>query len=143
MIPSNRPTTPPPSAVVRLEAKLLEVEDSASESAPNDGQSSRTVLVVSAEVDLCRYVRECLRERTDVRVRDAASIDAAVRLAEDGNASLLIVDGAQRAILGALPHSSVILIVDDLGGVLPTTRVRLLERPFTADRLLAEVMLSL
>ena len=138
MIPSNRPTTPPPSAVVRLEAKLLE-EDAAPLSPPNDEHTSRAVLVVSAEADLCRYVRECLHERGDLRVREAASTDAAVRLADEGSAPLLIVDVAARAVLAALPHLSAILIVDNLVGVLPTPRVRLLERPFSAESLLAEV----
>jgi hypothetical protein len=57
--------------------------------------------------------------------------------------SLLIVDARERAILGALPHVRAILIVDDVVGVLPMARVRLLERPFTAERLLAEVRLQL
>lgn len=110
---------------------------------PNDGRASWTVLVVSAEADLCRYVRECLRDRAEVRVRDAASIDTAVALAEDGPVSLLIVDARERAILGALAHLRAILIVDNVVGAFPMPRVRLLERPFTAEGLLAEVSLQL
>jgi hypothetical protein len=139
----GRPPTPPPSAVVRLEVALLEPDQAIPASAPADGQASWTVLVVSAEADLCRYVRECLRDRADVRVRDAATIGAGVAVAADGLVSLLIVDARERAILGALPHVRAILIVDDVVGVLPMARVRLLERPFTAERLLAEVRLQL
>ena len=143
MIPSNRPTTPPPSAVVRLEVNLLEPDEAPTVPPPDDEHASRTVLVVSAEWDLCRYVRECLRERADVRVQEAASIAVAVKLAADGSAPLLIVDARERAILGALPHLNAIVIVDNVEDVLPTPRVRLLEQPFTAERLLAEADLYL
>ena len=139
------PPTPPPSAVVRLEVALLEADAAAPEPVlvPNDGHPPLTVLVVSAEADLCRYVRECLRDRADVRVRDAATIGAAAAVAADGSVSLLIVDARERAILGALPHVRAILIVDDVVDVLPMPRVRFMERPFTAEGLLAEVGLQL
>ena len=135
----GRLPTPPPSAGVRLEVKLLETEHAVPVAASVEGQAPWTVLVLSAEPDLCLYVRECLRDRTDVRVREAATVEAAVRLATDGSSPLLIVDSRERAIIGALPHLSAILIVDDALAVLPTPRVQLLERPFTAESLSAAV----
>ena len=139
----GRPPTPPPSSGVRLEVALLEADQVPLVYQAADDRAPRTVLVVSAEIDLCRYVRECLRERADVRVREASSVEFGVRLGADGSAPLLIVDARERAILGALPHLRAILIVDDVVSVLPTPRVRLLERPFTAERLLVEVRLQL
>ena len=46
-----------------------------------DERTCLTVLVVAAEADLRRYVRECLRERTDLRLLEAATVAEAVTLA--------------------------------------------------------------
>ena len=53
--------------------------------------------------------------------------------------TVLIVDTPQRGVLAALPQLSAILIVDNLADVSPAPHVRLIERPFTAEQLLAEI----
>ena len=86
-------TTMHPSAWVRLEAALLEADESAPAFAavPNGGACS-TVIVVAAEPDLRRYVRECLRERPALRVVEAAAVAAAVALAAVHQPACLVVD---------------------------------------------------
>ena len=69
---------------MRLEVAFLDADQAAPAPAASSGSTSaaaRTVLVVAAEADLRRYVRECLRERTDLRVLEAATVAAAVALA--------------------------------------------------------------
>ena len=96
------PPVPGPSPRVRLEAALART----------------TVLVVAAEEDLRRYVRECLRERPALRLLEAESVPAAVALA------------AHRAVL----------LFDDVPRDAPAwARLRLLARPFTARELAAEI----
>ena len=79
----GRPPTPPPSAGVQLEVAILAADHDAPgpEPAATDERPHRTVLVVAAEPDLHRYIRECLRERTDVLVLEAETVAAAVMLA--------------------------------------------------------------
>ena len=65
------PPTPPPSASprVQLEVAFLDGDEAAPAPTPATALNERlhlTVLVVAAESDLRRYVRECLRERTDL-----------------------------------------------------------------------------
>ncbi len=100
-----------------------------------------TVLVVAAEADVRCYVRECLRERTDIRVVEAASVTTAVTLAADYSPNLLVVDAPERDVLARLARLRAIVIVDEVPRGAPTlgTYVRLLARPFTAERLVAEV----
>ena len=68
-----------PSAGVRLEVAILaDQTTSADEPAGVSDEPVRlTVLVLAAEADVRRYVRECLRDCVDVRVLDAASIAVA------------------------------------------------------------------
>jgi hypothetical protein len=140
--------TSPPSSRVRLEVAFLDAEDGAPTAAPlatDDERSRLTVLVVAAEPDVRRYVRECLRERADLRLLDAATITAAVTVAATHALDLLVVDGWENDVLLALSQVRAIVIVDDVPHGTPpaTTRVRLLARPFTAEGLLAEVGLLL
>jgi hypothetical protein len=127
---------------VRLEVEFL--EDNRAELAPvapaaTDGRS--TVLIVAAEADLRRYAIECLRERSDLRVVEAASAAAAVALAASHSPALLVVDQPEREILATLSHVLAIVIVDDLppGELAEEHRLRFLPQPFTAERLLAEI----
>jgi DNA-binding response OmpR family regulator len=137
-----------PSARVRLEAALLDDDDPApASSAVPDGGPCSTVLVVAAEADIRRYVRECLRERPALRVMEAATVDAAVALAAGQLPVCLVVDGPERAVLRALASHRAVVLVDDSsadvrGDVpdgLPAPRHRLLASPFTARELVAEV----
>src|SRR3954470_2960782 len=85
----------PPSPRVRLEIAFLDADQAApAPAAPAalDERNRLTVLVVAAEPDVRRYVRECLRERTDLRVLDAETVTAAVMLAAHHSPELLIVD---------------------------------------------------
>ena len=136
----------PPSSRVRLEAALLDADWAAPVSAdanaalPNERVCS-TVLVVAAESDLRRYVRECLRERPALHVVEASTVPAALALAARFERACLVVDEPERRVLDALPSHAAVLLVDDVprdaSGA--ATRLRLLGRPFTARDLVAEL----
>jgi len=132
-----------PSPRVRLEVALLDADQAAASAAPQaalDEHSCLTVLVVAAEVDVRRYVRECLRERTELRVLEAATVAAAVALAADCSPALLVVDEPERAVVVTLALRAVV-IVDDVPRGAPTSGSgpRQLVRPFTAEQLIEEV----
>jgi DNA-binding response OmpR family regulator len=131
-----------PSPRVRLEVAFLDADQAAPAPVPPaalDEQTCLTVLVVAAEADVRRYVRECLRERTDLRVLEAATATAAVTLAGVYSPELLVVDGPQRDVVVTLSQLRAIVIVDDVPHVTAgvETRLRLLARPFTAEGLVA------
>ena len=133
-----------PSPRVRLEVAFLDADQPAPADATPaalDERTRLTVLVVAAEVDLRRYVRECLRERSDLRVLEAATVAAAVALAAQCSPALLVVDEPESDVLIPLSQLRAIVIVDDVphGESESGTRRRLLARPFTAERLAAEV----
>jgi CheY-like chemotaxis protein len=135
---------PPPSPRVRLEIAFLDADQAAlTPAAPAalDERNRLTVLVVAAEADLRRYVRECLRERSDLRVVEAASITAAVALVADHPPDLLIVDEPESDVLLTLPQLRAIVMVDDVPRDAPTSGPRrsLLAHPFSAERLVVEV----
>jgi hypothetical protein len=132
------------SSRVRLEVAFLDADEGGSAPltpAALDERAWRIVLVVAAEADVRRYVGECLRERTDLRLVEAATVAAAVALAASYSPALLVVDEPERDVVAALTQLRAIVIVDDVprGGPASGERVRLLARPFTADGLLAEV----
>jgi hypothetical protein len=136
------------SSRVQLEVAFLDDDQAApapASPAALDERQRVTVLVVAAEADLRRYVRECLRERTDLRLLDAATVTAAVTLAAHESPELLIVDEPESDVLVTLSHLRAIVIVDDVphGAPVSGTRRRLLARPFTGEGLLAEVGLLL
>lgn len=131
-----------PSSRVRLEVALLDADQTAP--APPAAGGERpclTVLAIAAEPDLRRYVRECLRERTDLCVVEAASVSAAVAIAAAGAPDLLVVDEPEGDAIGALSPLPAIVIVDELPRGAPAwgPRCQLLPRPFTAETLMAEV----
>jgi len=136
-----RPTDPSPR--VRLEVAFLDADQTAPAPASPalDEQPCLTVLVVAAEADVRRYVRECLRERTDLHVLEAATLTQAVALAENHFPELLVVDEPESDVLVTLSHLRAIVIVDDVphGASPPASRRRLLARPFTAESLVREV----
>ena len=137
-------STPSPSARVRLEVAFLDADYASAAPAPPvaiDERVSRTVLVVAVEADFRGYIRECLRERRDLRVVDAATVTAAVALAASYAPDFLVVDEPQGDVIAALSKLPAIVIVDDaLRDAPPSgTRIRRLSRPFTAVGLLAEV----
>jgi hypothetical protein len=131
-----------PSSRVRLEVALLDADQAAPSPAPSpDERPCLTALVVAAELDVRRYVRECLRERADVRLAEAASVAAAVALAAQSPPEFLVVDAPERDVVAALSSLRAIVIVDDVlhDAFTSGTRLRLLARPFTAEALIAEV----
>lgn len=134
----------PASARVQLEVALLDADQAApAPAAPGalDEHTRLTVLVIAAEADLRRYVRECLRERTDLRLLEAATVAAAVALAAHCSPDLLVVDEPASDVLARLSSLRAIVIVDEVphGAPASGTRVRLLARPFSAEGLMAEV----
>ena len=142
------PAPPPPSARVRLEVAFLDDDQAVPAPGPEaalDERTCLTVLVVAAEADLRRYVRECLRERTDLRLVEAATVAAAVSVAESDSPALLVVDDAESDVLVRLSHLRAVVIVDDVphGVQAPGTHHRMLARPFTADGLITEVTTQL
>ena len=136
------------SSRVQLEVAILDDGDGALTSEQTTAPDERprvTVLVVAAESDLRRYVRECLRERSDLRVLEAATVGAAVALAAEEAPVLLIVDEPERDVLASLSDRCAIVIVDELSrdALAPGARVRQLARPFACAEMLAEVGLLL
>ena len=136
-----------PSPRVRLEIALLDADrtapapDSRASPTTSGEPPSLTVLAVAAEADVRRYVRECLRERTDLRVVEAASVSAAIAIAGATSPDLLVVDEPESDAVGALAYLPVIVIVDELPRGVPASgpRCSLLPRPFTAETLMTEV----
>ena len=134
----------PHSARVRLEVAFLDADEAAPTPAAvwtHDERPRLTALVVAAEVDVRRYVRECLRERVDVRLLEAGTASAASALAASVAPDLLIVDDSEFVVLATELPARTIVLVDDVphDSHHAATNVRLLARPFTADGLLAEV----
>jgi hypothetical protein len=132
------------SARVRLEVAFLDADEAPPTPAPfaaHDERPRLTALVVAAEADVRRYVRECLRERADVRLLEAGTAAAAIALADSCAPDFVIVDESQRGMLSTQALVRAIVIVDDVphDASSSVTRVRLLTRPFTAEGLLAEV----
>ena len=134
------------SSRVQLEVAFLDAQRLApapTDSAARDEQTCQLVLVVAAESDFRHYVRECLRERTDFILIEAATVATAVALAANFSLGFLIVDEPEHSVVTALSQLRAIVIVDDVprGAPLSATRVRLIARPFTAEGLGAEIRL--
>jgi hypothetical protein len=132
------------SSRVRLELEFLDADQAAPASpqpvGPDDEQNRQTVLVVAGEADFRGYVRECLRERADLRVLQTATVASAVTVAAEVSLALIVVDEPERHVVAALSHLRAIVIVDDVPRGSPSAaNVRSLVRPFTAEGLLAEV----
>jgi len=105
----------PPSPRVRLEVAFLDDDQAAPAPAPPaavDEQARLTVLVVAAEADLRRYVRECLRVRNDLRILEAATVSEALTVAGSHSPELLVVDEPETDVLSTLSQLRAIVIVD-------------------------------
>ena len=130
----------PPSARVRLEVAFLD-DAAVSEPVPaaRDEPSRFTALIVAADPDVRRYLGECLRVRTEIRVYEAATIPAAAEIISQTRTDFLIVDRSEG--LEGLPHLRTIVIVDEVPYGVSTrrSRIRLLARPFSAEQLALEV----
>jgi hypothetical protein len=127
-----------------LEVAYLDADQAAPAPSPPtvlDERTCLTVLVVAVEADFRRYVRECLRERTDLRIIEAATVTDAITLAAGCSLDLIVVDEPEREVLRALSEIRAIVIVDDVprGAAASRSRHRLLARPFTGEGLVAEV----
>lgn len=135
-----------PSAGVRLEVAILAADQAAPAAASdvtNDEPVRLTVLVVAGEADVRWYVRECLRDRADVRVLEAASVAAALTLEAQAAPHLLVIDALMIEMVVALPLARALVIVDNepRREQAADARVRFLARPFTADQLVTAVSL--
>jgi hypothetical protein len=136
------------SSRVQLEVSFLDDDQAAlapDDSGVTEERQRVTVLVVAAESDLRRYVRECLRERTELRVLDAATVAGGIEVAARESPMLLVVDEPERDVLVALPEVRAIVIVDDVPRetTVSGVRHRQIARPFSREGLLAEVGLVL
>ena len=134
----------PPSPRVQLEVAFLDDDQAApapASPAMLDERACLTVLVVAAETDLRRYVRECLRARSDLRIVEAGTVTEALTLAASRSPELLVVDEPESVVLSTLSELRAIVIVDDVPrrSPAPGARVRLLARPFTGEGLVEEV----
>lgn len=126
---------PTPSARVRLEVDLLASDQPAPlpSHALGDHHQRHTVLVVAGDADVRRYVRECLRDRVNLRVPEAATISMATRLAALHPPTLLIVDAPDAIVLDSLAEVRAVLIGDELPReTMPNVPVTVLARPFGA-----------
>lgn len=133
---------PEPSPRVRLEAALLESDRAVpAVGASPDGAGCPTVLVVAAEADLRRYVRECLRERPALRLVEAATVPEALAIAARLPHAYLVVDEPERDLLDGLGSYRAVLLVDDAPREpdASVTNLRSLARPFSAKELVADV----
>ena len=133
----------PPSPRVQLEVAFLDADDVASPPTPSarDERPRLTALVVAAEADVRLYVRECLRERTDMQLLESNTAMAAATLAAQRVPDLLIVEERQMNLIAAGLPVRTIVIADDVprDPHAGPASVRWLARPFTAERLLAEI----
>jgi hypothetical protein len=135
------------SARVQLEIAVL-ASDTAAD-LPSElnvaGSRKRTVLVAAGEMDVRRYVRECLHTRTDLQLLEAGSIAATLEIAVQQPPHLFIVDEPQAAAVLDFPSVPVILIADETPDGLmhrrppPAAALVLLARPFQARGLLEQV----
>src|SRR5262245_14047966 len=136
--------SPSSSAKVQLEVDVL-AADLAAEQSKTQLQDASThalrVLVVASQPDVRAYISECLRSRTNLLVLEAASVQAAIALAQQ-QPRLLIVDESEIEVIGRLPQIATILIVDDASeSYQHGTRadLRVLARPFNTRGLLQQV----
>ena len=134
---------PPPSPGVRLEVAILSDQATTAPmaSVTTSEPTGVTILVVAPEADVRRYVRECLRDRHDVRILEAETVTAALTIAAQESPALLVVDAAESEVRATLLRFRAILIVDEVPRQARSfgPRIRFLTRPFTGVGLAAEV----
>jgi hypothetical protein len=132
---------PSPSARVRLEVDLLASEQPAAlgDTVGGDERQRLVVLVVAGDADVRRYVRECLRDRSDLRVLEAAAPGPAAQIAAAHHPQLLIVDARDSALLGQIGDVRAVVIADELPLESMPATVAVLVRPFGGRDLQAVV----
>ena len=133
---------PSASPRVRLEVDLLVSDHAAPLPTPaiGDRREQHTVLIVAGDADVRRHVLECLRDRSDFRVVEAATIAMARRLAALESPELLIVDAPDAGILDAIENVRAVLMVNDVAPArVRDARIATLARPFGAQDLQALV----
>ncbi|MEN8143785.1 MAG: response regulator [Gemmatimonadota bacterium] len=160
--PAGQPVEPEQASAsdrVLLEVSILESESEDAQrpngvgDEPDEEDQGRTVLVISNDEDMRRYVRRCLRTHDGIQVVEAP--DGKDAFAEDQKVlpSLVIVDvvepGSTYPLDRALRSRSVppqlptIVITDEppVGGrqLPPGAATYVLVKPFNARRLCAEV----
>jgi len=120
--------TSDPSARVRLEVEILSTDQSGPAPSPPaaDTNTRLTVLVVSADEELRRYIGECLRTRAALLVLEAPSLDAARLYGTATPIDLLVSDLPDDATAPAL-------------GTTRRVRVDVLGPPLSARSLLEAV----
>lgn len=156
--PKGEESPPSPSPLIQLELEILAADVASGavtphgpavpddRAAPHDdisiAPSGPIVLVLTSDLFLSRYIEECLRQRTDLRIKiaDLASAQAAA----SESRAVVIVDAGHFGLLGRLRDSPALLIVDE-----PSEREKAafthraarltLVRPFNARSLLAQV----
>lgn len=132
----------PPSARVRLEVAFLDDGNAPAPTPAAQGGPARfTVLVVSPEPDVRRYIVECLRGRGDLGLLEAPTLGAATAVLANAQADVLIIEGLEEEAPGQLPALRTIVIVDDVpyGAGESEAHIRQLSRPFSAGQLVAEM----
>lgn len=134
----SRPALPPPSARVRLEIDILGSEpgNPRPSGAPIHDDTCRVVLVVSADGDVRRYIRESLRDRMEILVLEAATVPDARQVAEHTAPNLVITDiSVARGLAGSRAVPAILITDDSIDGVPPAPECVVVPRPFTAERL--------
>jgi hypothetical protein len=137
----GRESDPPLSASprVQLEIDILAGEDSSRETL--DAQR-RTILAVTSDEGLSRYLALCLSTRSDLQLATAASVEQAVTTAALLPPHAVIADVMRADVIRALHEVPALLIVDDAADADVTplhnarTPVAVMVRPFNAHSLL-------
>jgi hypothetical protein len=163
--PSSRdPAAAPTSDRLQLEVELLTGTSEqivVPQPVTTPGEPRYTVLAAVAEADLRSYIRECLRERTDLRVAEADPGEPVLEAIRRLRPALVIAEvsaipGAAAASVASapahgapndygLPPLPLLLIGDEAPELLatghprPGTRMVFLPQPFNARRLLDAV----
>ena len=129
---------PSASPRVRLEVDLLASDHPTPLPVPavGDRREQHTVLIVAGDADVRRHALECLRDRNDLRVLEAAPIAMARRLATLESPELLIVDAPELRVLDAIENVRAVLMVDDMTRAdTRDPRIAILARPFSRQDL--------
>jgi hypothetical protein len=130
---------PPASDRLQLEIALL----AAAAPEPFDdgigaGEPGRTVLLAVGDADLREYIKQCLRQRADLRVVEAQPGDDRLNVGQRQPVALVIADGSPDGA-AALNGPPLLLVGDELSEALPVREgagMAFLIQPFNARRLL-------
>jgi len=133
------PPRPPASDRLQLEIALL----AAAATEPSDdgiaaGEPGRTVLLAVGDADLREYIKQCLRQRADLRVVEPQPGDDPLNIGRRQPVALVIADGSpDRA--APVNRTPLLLVGDELSEALPVREgagIAFLVQPFNTRRLL-------